>query len=78
MKDEKVAVLEVLIGHCRVLAKSKDPYRRIAASEVEIQLADQLGRLRAGQITLFPSLPMAAGFAGRAEDPVEGQEGGGQ
>lgn len=65
--NDKQEVLGILIMHCRVLARSPDPRRRIAASEVEIELTQSLERAaRIGEV-----VPMAASFSRRDEDPGE-------
>ena len=63
----RAEILEVLVDQCRLLAKSHDPGRRIAASEMEIELSDRLAALRRAPVVEFPE---AAGLAQRAGDPT--------
>ena len=70
----RAEILEVLIVHCRLLAKTRDPRRRIAASEMEIELSDRLAALRLAPVAKTPG---AASLAQRDKDPTPPAEGGG-
>ena len=69
----RAEILEVLVDQCRLLAKSHDPGRRIAASEMEIELSDRLAALRRAPVVGFSE---AAIPAPRHEDPTPPAEGG--
>jgi hypothetical protein len=70
MNDERIEMLEILIGHCRVLARAaKEPKKRIAASQLEIELGLLLDQAR-GELA-ENLVPMAANFARRDADPAE-------
>ena len=69
----RAEILEVLVDHCRLLAKTRDPRRRIAASEMEIELSDRLAALRRAPVVGFSE---AAIPAPRDEDPAPPAEGG--
>jgi hypothetical protein len=69
----RAEILDVLVAHCRLLAKTRDPRRRIAASEMEIELSDRLAALRRAPLVEFPE---AESLAQRAEDPTPPAEGG--
>jgi hypothetical protein len=70
----RAEILEVLVAHCRLLAKTRDPRRRIAASEMEIELSDRLAALRRAPVSGFSG---AADSAQRAGEPAPSAEGGG-
>ena len=68
----RAEILEVLIEHCRLLAKTRDPRRRIAASEMEIELSARLAALRRAPVAKSPE---AAGLDQHDEDPTPPAEG---
>ena len=70
----RAEILEVLIEHCRLLAKTRDPHRRIAASEMEIELSVRLAALRLAPVAKSPG---AVSLAQRDIDPTPPAEGGG-
>lgn len=51
----KIEVLEILRQHCRVLARADDPWKRIAASEVEIELRERIEKLKAESLPERPA-----------------------
>jgi hypothetical protein len=69
----RAEILEVLVDHCRLLAKSRDPSRRVAASEMEIELSDRLAALRRAPAVEFPE---AGSLAQRPGDPPPPAKGG--
>jgi hypothetical protein len=71
---ERAEILEILIEHCRLLAKTRNPLKRIAASEMEIELSDRLAALRPAPAVESPE---AASLAPRDGDPTPPTEGGG-
>jgi hypothetical protein len=63
-QEAQIDALETLIAHCQVMAKARDPQRRIAASRLEIELSTR-------RSALLGVVPMAANFSRRDEDPTE-------